>query len=128
MIVTNMKGKTSGTSNVWLGALYIGFAIAYFLYMRHRREHTGKQLLRSLGENSAFTMDVSDDELVTKLADSTIQHGWSIFTKALISKDLILLYQQNNSFSMFERSFFANEDMDRFKTMVRRHVTDIKEV
>ena len=116
------------TQTSWLAIVYIFMAIALGWYSGYKREHTGKQLLKSFGENSAFDMDVTDDEVITRLSDSTLNFQWTVFTKALISKDIVILYQQNNSLSMFDKSFFANDDFSRFKTMVRKHMMDVKEV
>lgn len=114
--------------NGWLGVLYILMSVGYYFWMSYRREHTGKKLIKGLGENAVFEMNANDDQLVTHLATATHQHQWPAFIKAVISKNLVLLYQQNQSFSMFHQSFFANDDFDRFKQLVRRHVHTVTEV
>lgn len=127
LIVKEMTLPYFGHSG-WLGIVYILMSIGYYFWMTYRREHTGKQLIKSLGENAVFEMDADDGQLVTHLSTATFQHQWPAFIKAIISKNLVLLYQQNQSFSMFHQSFFANNDFDRFKQLVRRHVHAVTEV
>lgn len=127
LIVKELAKPVFG-QNGGLGILYIAISIGYYFWMRYRREHTGKQLIRGLGNNATFGMDANDDELITHLSDTSFQHQWPAFIKAIISKDLVLLYQQNQSFSMFHHSFFANEDFTGFKQLVSKHVHAVTEV
>lgn len=106
----------------WLGLLYIVMSAGYYFWMNYRREHAGKQLLKSLGTHTHFTMDVDDVQLVTHLGDTTYQHEWPAFMKAIISNNIVLLYQQNQSFSMFHLSFFNNDNFSHFKQLVRNQV------
>jgi hypothetical protein len=127
LIVNELRQPIFGR-NGWLGVLYIAMSIGYYFWMSYRREHTGKQLIRGLGNNAIFEMDADDSELTTHLTDSTFKHEWPAFIKAIVSKDLVLLYQQNQSFSMFHYSFFSNDDFSRFKQLVRKHVQTVTEV
>jgi len=126
-VVSDARKGVFGT-NTWMGIAYVGIAIAYFFYMRHRRVNTGKQLIKLLGSNSNFKMQITDEKLVTDLSSGTLDHPWSIFHRALISNNLVLLYQPNLSFTMLERSFFANGDFDHLQKMTKQHVTDVTEV
>ncbi|MES2772946.1 MAG: hypothetical protein V4722_02090 [Bacteroidota bacterium] len=112
----------------WLGIFYQFMAVGLYYYLKRKREHTGKYLLKAMAENAAFDMEVNDEVLVTKLSDSTLSHQWTAFHKAIVGRDIVLLYQGNQSFTMFGRSFFANDDFDRFKKMVKEHVMEVKEV
>ena len=127
LIVKELDKPVFGQSG-WLGILYIAMSVGYYFWMSYRREHTGRQLIKGLGSNAIFEMDANDDELVTHLSDATFQHQWTAFIKAIISKDLVLLYQQNQSFSMFHHSFFSNDDFNGFKQLVRGHVHAVTEV
>lgn len=127
LIVQELQKPVFGR-NGWLGMLYIAMSAGYYFWMGYRREHTGKQLVKGLGSHATFVMDVNDYELVTQLSDSTFQHQWPAFIKAIISKELVLLYQQNQSFSMFHYSFFNSEDFTGFRQLVRRHVHAVTEV
>jgi hypothetical protein len=127
-LITKEFAKPVFGQNGWLGILYIAISIGYYFWMRYRREHTGKQLIRGLGNNATFEMVANDDELITHLSDTTFKHEWPAFIKAIISTDLVLLYQQNQSFSMFHHSFFANGDFTGFKQLVRRYVNAVIEV
>ncbi len=127
LIIKELQKPVFGQSG-WLGILYIAMSVGYYFWMNYRREHTGKQLIKGLGNNTVFEMEANEDELITHLSDATFQHQWPAFIKAIISKDLVLLYQQNQSFSMFHYSFFANEDFAAFKQLVRMHVHAVTEV
>lgn len=126
--IINELTKPQFGSNGWLGILYQAMAVGFYIYLKRKRDHTGKFLLKAMGANATFDMEVNDRELVTKLSDSTLSHQWIAFQKALIGRDIVLLYQGNQSFTMFARSFFANEDFDRFKKLVKDHVMEVKEV
>jgi len=126
-IVSDAKKGIFG-SNAWMGIAYIGIAIAYFLYMRHRRVNTGRQLIKLLGTNSAFKMMINDEEVVTELPNGKLEHTWDTFHKALISNNLVLLYQPNLSFTMLDRSFFALGEFEQFKKMVTLHVPSVIQV
>ncbi len=126
--IINELTKPHFGSNGWLGILYQFMAVGLYFYLKRKRDHTGKFLLKAMGQNAAFDMEVNDNELITKLSDSTLSHQWIAFHKAIISKQLVLLYQGNQSFTMFDKTFFANHDFDSFKKMVKEHVMEVKEV
>lgn len=113
--------------NFYMALLYISFAFIYYFFMRHRLMRAGGKLLRSMGENSSFDMDVNEEVLTTTTASSSFSQPWSSFTGGLISKDNVLLYQANNSFSMFDHSFFAEGDFEKFKQLVRDNVQPVIE-
>lgn len=121
-------GKPQFGTNGWLGIVYEFMAVGMYFYLKRKRDHTGKYLLKAMGENASFDIEASENELVTKLKDSTLSHQWTAFHKALISTNIVLLYQGNQSFSMFDKTFFANDDFDHFKKMVKAHVMEVKEV
>ncbi|MBI1781826.1 MAG: hypothetical protein HYR66_10710 [Sphingobacteriales bacterium] len=109
--------------NFYLGILYIVFAVAYYFYMLYRMKNLGKTLLKNLGENVNFDMEITDSSITTKLASSTTTNDWTAFKNAIISTDVVLLYQQNNTFSMFEKSFFISEtDFSSFKNIITQHI------
>jgi len=126
--IINEFTKPKFASNGWLGMVYIGMAVGMYFYLKRKRDHTGKFLLRAMGGNAAFGMEVNDSELLSKLTDGTLSHPWSAFHQATISQNLVLLYQSNQSFTMFADTFFAGNDFDRFKQMVKQHVMAVKEV
>lgn len=115
-------------SNGWLGVIYQGLAVGLYFFLKRKRDHTGKFLLKAMGENTVFDMEVNDAELVTKLSDSTLIHQWTAFHKAIVGRDIVLLYQGNQSFSMFARSFFSNDDFAVFKKLVKAHVMEVRTV
>lgn len=122
LMYTEIQKPVLGT-NFYLGILYIVFAVAYYFYMLYRMKNLGKTLLKSLGENVNFDMEIIDSTITTKLASSTTSSDWTTFKNAIISKDIVLLYQQNNTFSMFEKSFFNNEaDFSSFKNIITQHI------
>lgn len=122
LMYTELKKPAVGT-NFYLGILYIVFAIAYYYYMLFRMKNLGKTLLKSLGENKSFDMDITSTAVTTKLASSTTTTDWNAFGKAITSKNIVLLYQQNNTFSMFEKSFFTNDDdFSAFKDLVIQNI------
>ena len=113
--------------NLYMGFLYIGFASSYYFFMRYRTIKGGAQLLRSLGSHSSFTMDVDAEKLVTTTTSGSFDTTWDAFSKAIISTDNVLLYQADNTFSMFNRSFFTGNDFEDFKKLVREKVAVILE-
>jgi hypothetical protein len=126
--IVNELTKPQFGDNGWLGVLYQFMAVGLYFWLKRKRDHTGKFLLKTMGQNASFDMVVNDEELITKLADSTMSHKWAAFHKAIISQNKVLLYQSDQSFTMFEKSFFANNDFDIFKKMVKDHVLDVKTV
>ncbi len=127
LIFDEMKQPVPG-QNLYMGFLYIGFAIAYYFFMRNRLVKAGKRLLKHLGPNAVFTVDVEGNELKTTTTTGTNINTWNAFTGALIGKGNVLLYQSNNTFTMFHHSFFNNDDFNVFKTKVREQVHPVIEV
>ncbi|MBI2730558.1 MAG: YcxB family protein [Sphingobacteriales bacterium] len=124
LMYTEIQKSKLGT-NFYLGILYIIFAIAYYYYMLYRMKNLGKTLLKNLGENINFDMDITESSITTKLASSTTTTDWSAFKNAIISNDIILLYQQNNTFSMFEKSFFNSDaEFNSFKNIITQNIPD----
>ena len=80
-------------------------------------------MLRNLGQDAQYEVDATVDQLTTKTYRETFTNSWQSFTKALTGADNVLLYQLNDSFSMFNRSFFEPGDFEKFKTMVQDHIT-----
>jgi hypothetical protein len=126
LIYNELQRETPG-QNLYMAYLYIGFAIAYYFFMRYRTIKGGKQLLRSLGSNSTFEMDVTNEKLTTTTKAGSFDTTWDSFTGATISKENVLLYQSNNSFSMFNYRFFESGDFETFKQMVREKVKPVTE-
>jgi hypothetical protein len=127
LIYNELQRETPG-QNLYMAFLYIGFAIAYYFFMRYRTIKGGKQLLRTLGSNSTFEMDVTDEKLTTTTKAGSFDSTWDSFTRATISKENVLLYQSDNSFSMFNYRFFQGGHFEQFKQMVREKVTPLTEV
>lgn len=113
--------------NLIMAFLYIGFAASYYFFMRNRTIKGGKQLLKTLGSNSNFVIDADAEKLTTTTKAGSFDSGWDSFTRALISKHNVLLYQTNNTFSMFHHSFFQGDDFEKFKQLVRENVTTVAE-
>jgi len=113
--------------NLYMGFLYIGFAFSYYFFMRYRTIKGGRQLLKTLGSHSSFNMEILDDRLITTTTSGSFETTWDAFTKALISTDNVLLYQADNTFSMFNRRFFTGNDFEQFKKMVREKVAVVNE-
>jgi hypothetical protein len=114
--------------NILMGVLYIGFAISYYIFMRHRLVKAGQRLVKRLGPNANFQIDIAGDQLTTTTANGRLTNNWSHFTSGLISKGNVLLYQSNNTFTMFNHTFFEEGDFERFKNMVRTNVQPVREV
>jgi hypothetical protein len=128
LIVTELQKSGGVGQNFYMALLYISFALIYYFFMRHRMMRAGGKLLKSLGENASFEMEVDEEKLVTTTRNSTFTSNWEDFTCALISKDNVLLYQANHSFSMFNYSFFLPGDFEIFKTWARNKVQPVLEV
>ena len=125
LIYTELQKPAVG-NNFYFGILYIVFAIAYYFYMVHRLKNMGKTLLKNLGENINFDMEISNEAVITKLNNSSANSGWSSFNSAIISTNIVMLYQQNKSFTMFEKSFFSNKnDFTVFKNLVTNNIQHI---
>ena len=114
--------------NFIMAILYIGFGISYYVFMRKRLMKAGKRLLKNLGPNASFTMDINGDEIITTTTNGTLTTNWSAFTGALISKGNVLLYQSNNTFTMLNHTFFNPGDFDVFKSLVREKVNPLVEI
>lgn len=120
--------KDHFSQNFYLALLYIGFAFTYYFYMKKRMLNAGKAMAKSLGANGFFTMDVTEEKVTTVTPTTTITTNWSVFNGALISKNIVLLYQQNDTFSMYHESFFTGDDFGLFKTWVIQYVQPYIEV
>lgn len=114
--------------NFIMAILYVGFGISYYVFMKNRMMKAGKRILKSLGPNAKFTININGDDITTKTASATITNGWTAFTGAVLSKGNVLLYQANNTFIMFNHTFFEPGDFDSFKNLVRNHVQPLMEV
>ena len=127
LIYDEMRQPTPG-QNLYMGVLYIGFAIAYYFFMRGRMLNAGGKIMKRMGANATFVVDASQDKVVTKTATQDLVNYWPDFTGALISKGNVLLYQQNETFTMFNHTFFKEGQFEQFKNLVREKVHPVKEV
>lgn len=122
LIYTELQKPAIGT-NFYFGILYIVFAVAYYFYMVYRINNMGKTLLKNMGEHINFDMEINDAAVITKLASSSSSSDWLSFKSAIISTNIVMLYQQNNSFTMFEKNFFTTEnDFTVFKNLVSNKI------
>jgi hypothetical protein len=121
IIYTEVQQPQLG-QNFYMALLYISFGVVYYYFMRHRLMRSGKKMLAGLGENARFEVQVNGDEVTTTTTTSTFTHKLDAFTGALMNKEIVLLYQANDSFSMFHESFFETGDFPRFKELVKTHV------
>jgi hypothetical protein len=126
LIYSELQRSIPG-QNLYMGFLYIGFAASYYFFMRYRTIKGGGQLLKTLGSHSSFTMNVDAEKLVTTTTSGSFDTTWDAFTKAIVSTDNVLIYQADNTFSMFNRRFFTGNDFDDFKKLVREKVGIISE-
>ena len=128
LIVTELQKGGEVGQNFYMALMYISFALIYYFFMKNRMMRAGGKLLKSLGENANFEMEVDEGKLVTITPNSTFTSKWEDFTCALISKDNVLLYQANNSFSMFHHTFFFHGEFEVFKNWARNKVQPVLEV
>lgn len=127
LIYSELKRDTPG-QNLYMAFLYIAFAISYYFFMRYRTIKGGRQLLKTLGNNATFSMQVFDDKLTTTTQAGTFDTTWESFTHAVISSQIVLLYQSDNSFSMFYHAFFQSDNFERFKLLVKQKVALVREI
>jgi len=127
LIYNELKSQEPG-QNLYMAFLYIGFAVSYYFFMRYRTIKGGRQLLKTLGSNATFKIEVSDDKLVTTTKAGHFDTTWNSFIRALITNENILLYQANNSFSMFNYKFFKTGDFADFKLLVKEKVAQVTEL
>lgn len=105
LLVDEWRQPVKG-SNTYMALSYLGFAIAYYLYVKNRIMKAGKRMLHSLGPNANFSIETFDTELTTCTATEKFSITWQSFTGALIGTQNILLYQSNDTFTMLNRTFF----------------------
>ena len=122
LIIDDLQQPAIGF-NFLMAIMYTGFAISYYFFMKKRLLPRAKSMLRNLGQDAQYEVEATDDHLITKTYSETFTNSWQSFTKALTGADNVLLYQLNDSFSMFNRSFFEPGDFEKFKIMVQDHIT-----
>lgn len=122
LIIDDLQQPAIGF-NFLMAIMYTGFAISYYFFMKKRLLPRAKSMLRNLGQDAQYEVDATVDQLTTKTYRETFTNSWQSFTKALAGADNVLLYQLNDSFSMFNRSFFEPGDFEKFKIMVQDHIT-----
>lgn len=122
LIIDDLQQPAIGF-NFLMAIMYTGFAISYYFFMKKRLLPRAKSMLRNLGQDAQYEVDATVDQLTTKTYRETFTNSWQSFTKALTGADNVLLYQLNDSFSMFNRSFFEPGDFEKFKIMVQDHIT-----
>jgi len=127
LVYDEMRQPVPG-QNLYMGVLYIGFAVAYYFFMRGRMLHAGNKIMKRLGPNATFIVNVTRDKVVTKTTTQDLVNYWPDFSGALISKGNVLLYQQNDTFTMFNHTFFEEGQFDQFKALVKENVSPVQEV
>jgi len=127
IIVDELKQPMVGT-NFYMGLSYIGLAAAYYVVFRNRLMKSGKKMLKMLGPDKDFTIKVEGTEIITTTQSETIMNTWDTFTGALLGRNVILLYQSNNTFTMLHQSFFNIGNFEFFKEEIRRHCHNVNEV
>ncbi|TDH19806.1 YcxB family protein [Segetibacter sp. 3557_3] len=114
--------------NFYIGLLYLALSAGYYIYMRKRMLTSGKIVNAALGVNSSFDMEIDAENLKSITSTETLNTSWSDFTEALISNSVVLLYQQNGSFSMYHQSFFQPGDFETFKSWANEQVHPVYRV
>ncbi len=126
-IMYNELKQPAVGQNFYMALLYASFAFIYYFFMKNRLLRAGGKLLKTLGQNASFDMDVNENDLTTTTNNASFTQAWNEFTGGLIGKDNVLLYQANNSFSMFHHTFFEAGDFEGFKDLVRESVQPVIE-
>lgn len=121
LIIDDLQQQAIGF-NFLMAIMYIGFAISYYFFMKKRLMPGSKSILSSLGQDVEYDIEASSEHLVTKTYRETFTNNWQSFTRALVAENNVLLYQLNNSFTMFNRSFFEPGDFEKFKVMVKENI------
>ncbi len=126
-LIQAFTSKEEGLAR-WLQLIFLVIiGSAYAFWYNYQRNNAGKKMLRFYGENTHYKVDANDDGLTFYLSYSTSQSKWPAFPKAVIGKDIVLLYQQNLAMIIFHHTFFSNDDFSCFKTLVRNHMHEVKE-
>ena len=97
---------------------YLG--IYFFLWFPRRlnRLYEQQKLL-----HSEFTVEISDEHLVTRSVHGESKLPWSMFHKWKSGGDIVLLYQSDALFHVFPgRSFTSAADFESFQDILSEHV------
>lgn len=126
-LTVNEPADVNG-GNKWMYLyIYAPMLLVLTLWSVFKRNRAGKKILKRLGDNTHYEVEANEDELTFHLSHTTSRNKWPAFPRAVISKEVVLLYQQNSSFLMFHHSFFANDDFRKFKQLVQEHVHQVSE-
>ena len=108
--------------NLYLGMLYVSFAVGYYLYMKKRMLKAGKTMVASLGRNAHYEMDINEQQITTIAEENILVTRWDEFTDSLVTPQAVLLYQQNGTFSMFHPRYFAPGEYETFQQWAGNNV------
>lgn len=106
------------------------FCIIYGIFLTslgyYRIRSVGKRLYRKMEDyQKPVLFTFREEQIRIKTATQNASVTWDHFVKALITKDMVLLYPNEVSFYVFHRNHFTSGENDSFRSLVKRKVAKV---
>lgn len=123
----SLTSKEEGFFRWFSMILFVIIGTVSALWINYRRNNNGKRMLKLYGDNTHYKVLANEDGMVFHLSYTTSENKWPAYPRAVIGKEMVLVYQQNSAYIIFHHTFFANDDFGEFKQLVRNHIHVVTE-
>jgi hypothetical protein len=126
VIIAQVQNQGQGVS---FGLSFLIYGAGMILYYIRKISRMGKNIFKQVPEFGApFSFYISSGNVHTSTAKGTYaERSWSSFSKALITKDMVLLYLNQINFLMFPSVHFTPSEFEKLEDMVRNKVSNVME-
>jgi hypothetical protein len=108
---------------------FLFYGIIVTIYYKWKMGRMGKNMFKKMKEfEKPVSYHISEDFVRVATGNgASSDMSWSSFTKALIKKDMLLLYLNQINFLMFPSSHFQPSEFEELKGLLRKKVTEVLE-
>jgi hypothetical protein len=108
---------------------FLVYGVIITLYYKWKMSRMGKNIFRKVKEFEApLSYHISQDFVRVVAGNGTsTEMSWNSFTKALIKKDMLLLYPNQINFLMFPSGHFQSAEFEELKKLVKNKVPAVLE-
>ncbi|NVO01845.1 MAG: YcxB family protein [Bacteroidetes bacterium] len=117
----------SATSSTTLSIFYIFFGIATLIYYFWSKLTLGKRMFKKITElKYEYDIELNKDGALIKGKNITSEIKWEHFQKAIVTKEIVLLYPNPMRFNFFPKKYFTEQEYEQLCSWVIDFVPNIK--
>lgn len=117
----------SSTSSITLSLFYVFFGVATLIYYFWSKLTLGKRMFKKITElKYPFDIEFSTEGAIIKGKNISSELKWEHYEKAIITKEIILLYPNSMRFNFFPKKYFTDQEYEQISSWVIEFVPNIK--